>query len=481
MLKNIRWGNLLALLALVLFAEHEASRWDKAAFAQSGSASPISGAVDAYLSATQDNTTQAYITDISASPSNAWNAGAQTLGSAPQQVGPVPNGVGQVNLPGVGTLKPSGSYQEDLAIPNGVPIFGGWNTGIQTTVKTYSDGQGHTVEAAVDPLSAFNYALSHGTSQTSGDGSMASGFAMAGNWLGNMLGGHSSGGNGSAYRIDPGLALALNGNYGQGMGNLFGVGLYVNQMAGGSSGFGGSVPLGGIPGVDLGEEPPAPSLPPLTGIPAVDIGTEPPPTEEVFLKAVNPQPEPNFELTFQPPFPMVIGQDPTKRGVDVLGRATLGACTVTWHHVLRTQWEFCGKATCDCTKDNCSIRETTKEWDTNQLEPDQMAGLTIDSALTTKSTNYINGPMQTPYPGAKVQMGAVRVYPSAWANVVENAIGAPTTWAMLAARVPYADPGDWDFHVALQTTGTPHCRALTWSKDFLGALTVWLREQRLVK
>ena len=141
------------------------------------------------------------------------------------------------------------------------------------------------------------------------------------------------------------------------------------------------------------------------------------------------------------------------------------------------------------TKDNCEVIETTREWDTTELEPDALAAASIDSALTPKSATYIMTEMARIYPGSKIYQGQVRVYPSTslkgipggWARVTENVIGIPSHWAFLAERVPYADPGDWDFQVALTTTGTPHCAPLNWSRDFSGLLTVWLREQRLVK
>ena len=130
--------------------------------AQSPTATPLTGAVTAYLSATGNAGTLAYVQRIADSGSNAWNAGVNSAANPPQ---PLPvigtNGFGQVNLPGIGVLTPTGSYSQWLYVPNGLPVFGGMNTGIQTTVNTYVDDSGNRVEAAVDPLSAFNYSLTH--------------------------------------------------------------------------------------------------------------------------------------------------------------------------------------------------------------------------------------------------------------------------------------------------------------------------------
>jgi len=196
---------------------------------------------------------------------------------------------------------------------------------------------------------------------------------------------------------------------------------------------------------------------------------------------VIPQPAPEFTLEFQPPFPVVVGQDPAQRGVDVLGRATLGACTVIWHHVLREEYIFCGKERCDCSKDACEIRVNTREWDTSEMEADDLASATVEAVLSPESVAYIQGELARIYPGARVYQGRVRVYASQWAKLITHHVGIPTTWAFLAERVPFADPGKWDFGVALTTTGTPHCAPLNWHKDFPQILTVWLREQRLIK
>ncbi|MBI5030979.1 MAG: hypothetical protein HZB51_10660 [Chloroflexi bacterium] len=436
MLKHV-WFILTVLVFGILSTIHTAS-------AQSGSTGAFSAPLDAYLTARGDHATKSYVTDIAASPANAWNAGVTTFRSAPQQVGPITLGIGQTTLPGVGPVTPTGSYKQDLVIPNGVPVLGNWNTGIQTTVNTYVDSQGHRIEAAVDPLSAFNYALTHDSGSAAGR--QTTGYAYFGNWLAQTLNGTSgsdSGASTGALRLDFGLTNALNSNFGQGFGNLFGVGVYIYNAP--------EVPSGDLSGYAQ-HHPGVNPTTPIEGTSASAAGSDPLPTEseEVYLKAVIPQPEPDFKLAMQPDYPVVIGQDLTKRGVDVYGRATLGACTVIWHHVLRTQWEFCGKSTCDCSKDTCSIRETTQEWDTTEVEPDHLQSASIDSTLNAKSVAYILGAMQQIYPGAKVQQGTVRVYPSTWAQVVENAVGAPTTWTFVAQRVPYSDPGSWDFSVALQ-------------------------------
>ncbi len=82
------------------------------------------------LSASGQTGLLAYLNRISSSTQSAWSAAANTFSASPQQVGPLSNGSGQVNLPCVGPATQTGSYTQDLVIPNGVPVLGGWNTGL---------------------------------------------------------------------------------------------------------------------------------------------------------------------------------------------------------------------------------------------------------------------------------------------------------------------------------------------------------------
>jgi len=455
---------------LLLFALIASTLWsaDNTAFAQTPRVTPLSTAVSTYLATIASPDGQAYFATLMQNGTNAWQGAVQVFSNPPASVGPLTNGFGQVNLPTLGTLTPTGSYQQTLYVPSGVPIFGGWNTGIQTTVNTYVDSRGRTVEVAPDPLSAFNYALTRPT--TLNYAGVNTGYANPATWLGNWFSGNGTGSGNAAFRIDLGLVAAFNSNFGQGMGDLFGVGVYVYDAPAAPSGQASA--SAGNPSAPLGSaSATVGSVSPTTGSSS---------SEEVYLKAVIPQPPPQFTLTFQPPYPTVLGQDPTKRGVDVYGHATLGVCTVIWHHVAHDFYYFCGSGVPNCgpNSPNVETRESTREWDTTDYEADMLASATVDSSLSAKSVAYIQGPLQTIYPGAKVQQGSVTVYPSEWAQVVEN---APSTWSFLAQRVPYIDPGDWDFRVALTTTGTPHCAPLNWSNTYPAAMTTWLREQRLVK
>ncbi len=173
-----RFSTMLALL--VLFFIHAS----QPAAAQAPATSPLSDAIHAYLAGSGQTGTLTYLRLISASPSNAWNAGVQSAARPPR---PVPiigsNGFGQVTIPGIGTLTKTGSSVQYINFPSNIPLVGGSYTGLSITVDHYVDAQGNRIEAAPDPLSAFNYSLTHSGytgAQHTGTAGLA---ALAANWI----------------------------------------------------------------------------------------------------------------------------------------------------------------------------------------------------------------------------------------------------------------------------------------------------------
>ena len=475
----------------------------------------VSGQARAPLAAWMGST-ENYLWSGATSVDAARQMAMNTFASPPQGLA----GSGQVALPDVGHAMvkemvdrivtiPLGdrTLPVGITVPGAVPFLGGQVVGLKTSYDIYYTDKGYRDIRVHDALSAFQFAQDAPDRTMSDFGNP---FALAAFNVARALAlqPDAPGGAGqTAWRFDPGMSWAIGNAYGDG--GLFGLNYganfldyvppdqiadsscsdtYCGPLGDGSSGFGGPDPLGGGSAFTVGDDfaPVAEAADGVAAEPRAETGLEAVPLnvpssgastgdEEVYLKAVIPPAPPDFTLAFQPDYPTVIGQDPTQRGVDVFGRASLNACTVIWHHVLREYYDYCP------TPGNCEVRERRREWDTTDLEPDAMSSATVDSGLNPKSAEYITGELARIYPGTKIYQSQVRVYPSVWARVTEDELGIPSHWAFLAERVPYADPGQWDFHVAIVTTGTPHCAPLHWMDDFPAVLTVWLREQRLVK
>ncbi|MBI5031915.1 MAG: hypothetical protein HZB51_15400 [Chloroflexi bacterium] len=190
---------------------------------------------------------------------------------------------------------------------------------------------------------------------------------------------------------------------------------------------------------------------------------------------------PGVVINTQPANPIVVGQDPTKRGVDLNAVITVNACTLDWHYRVQEDYVWCGKASCDCTKDNCEIRQRWKEWDQTCTEPYPIAGVTIRGDLAADSVTYINGPMQSKYPGVKVQQGTLTFFPNSLARVISYIVDNPTTWSMQGLKYPLQDPGTWDVTVNIATQATTHCGPAQWTVPFPKKIPVNLREQNLTR
>ncbi len=417
--------------------------------------------------------TQTYVQSISQNVTSAWNAAANTLSAQPAP--PTVIGQGMANLPSQTKIAVTGTRQQTVVYnlgPLNIPV----TTTDKTIAATGTDGRAYTGYAATDPLSAINLNVSGLVPQNAVG--VETGYAWMANSLVSTFRGTSGSGDGGAWRIDPGLAYALNTNLAEGAGKIFGVGAYLTGALGNAGAREGHNLDGGNanPLTDLTTNP----ILPLPEVQKPSAKIPPAPNEEVTLKAVIPQPEPQFSLEFAPNFPTVVGQDPNQRGVDVTGTAILGPCTVIWHHKL-TLYYYVSVGKDENGEDIVEERVEIREWDTTEYEPDAMASASINSALNPKSVAYIQGELARIYPGARVYQGSLQSFPNGRARVTRHDVGIPTIWQFRSEKLPYADPRTWDYTANLMTTGTPHCGPLNWSKTFPDILRVYLREERLVK
>ena len=193
------------------------------------------------------------------------------------------------------------------------------------------------------------------------------------------------------------------------------------------------------------------------------------------VKQIIPPPVPNVQMAFQPNYPVVVGQDPTQRGVDADVALTVGPCTIIWHYKVKEEYEFCP------TKNNCELRWRWKEWDETCQESYALRQVKIDSTLNPASVAYINGPLAQKYPGARIYQGELVLFPSPLAHVVNYTVGKPTTWEMRGLKYPHADPGFWDVTTTIVTENSGHCAPLSWTIPTPNAFRVYLRDERLTK
>jgi len=149
---------------------------------------------------------------------------------------------------------------------------------------------------------------------------------------------------------------------------------------------------------------------------------------------------PDLELFYRPANPVVVGQDPERRGVDICLRARS-------HPVIRTTY--------------------TIEWDEEQEEwvqvphttvvpdPIDLGSIRIQAALTDQSIQWITGVLAQRYPGLTVHQAAWTIAPDAnWQVSGQLQADGSYTVTGCNARLPFDDPGRYRVRASFATHGT---------------------------
>jgi hypothetical protein len=209
---------------------------------------------------------------------------------------------------------------------------------------------------------------------------------------------------------------------------------------------------------------------PLTGIcPARDFAISAPPPDYVAEKLL-------------PPFPVVVGQDPAGRGVDVRAGVTVPPVTVAFN----VERVYPGERVCQwvgngqgggCTPgsyDSVAFPDGFQPWmatdpdwgsrDTTRrvcervtrTYPDPVASFNVRLQLDAGSIAWIEtGDLQQRYPGARVYQALWPLWPGRPpARQAVSLDGAQL--ALEWARVPLRDPGQYHIVLAGVTAGTPY-------------------------
>lgn len=154
----------------------------------------------------------------------------------------------------------------------------------------------------------------------------------------------------------------------------------------------------------------------------------------------------------EPPYPVVIGQDPNQRGVDIRIFVEIPPVKVSYNE-RRTLPD--GTVTCE------RVTETFE---------DPVRRLAVTVELSAESISWITHDLGRRYPGAAVRAPVHELIPpGGWPqrSRIEHAF----------ERVPLADPGEYAIIIEGQTTGTPYTRPRSLShQEFF---RVWLADSTL--
>jgi hypothetical protein len=165
-----------------------------------------------------------------------------------------------------------------------------------------------------------------------------------------------------------------------------------------------------------------------------------------------------------PANPVVIGQDPAKRGVDLqVGVTTFPVyVTYTYEHaetVKTCQWVGGGQGGgCGSTNPdpNWGMRNSTKRECRRHTDvfPDRIAALSIRADLSDVSAVWISSDLASKYPGAHVYQASWPLFPARPVSTGGFNIDR-TSFNASYLRLPLLDPGDYLVNIAGKTLGTP--------------------------
>jgi hypothetical protein len=198
---------------------------------------------------------------------------------------------------------------------------------------------------------------------------------------------------------------------------------------------------------------------------ATEINPEPTPTEPPTCPGpAVAQAWPTLTINpTAPNYPVVVGQDPDQRGVDVEGSVTIPPVIYTWYEPVYEDVIECrlaGSGVSDCTRPSGRpgyLRTVPSLTDCimHQEElPERITMLNARATLTETSRNWIVNGLGANWYGAHVKQGAVNL--NQHGQVSMGCAGATCSGSLSALGVPFADPGNWDLTITVGTAGTYH-------------------------
>ncbi len=187
-----------------------------------------------------------------------------------------------------------------------------------------------------------------------------------------------------------------------------------------------------------------------------------------------------------PPYPLVAGQDPTKRGVDVRWTLQIKPASKTvWKSVpdYETECKPLGPGDSpNCTQSNGAagkFQDVQVGWTcaaSTTYYPESASSLKIRASLAASSREWIlSGDLQQHYPGAYLhnpdmsfQGGSSRFVNGVWRFQLQR------------TGILFEDPGVWHLRISGRTSGTQVSEPRDF--DLLGGnLNVYLRETTIIK
>jgi hypothetical protein len=161
-----------------------------------------------------------------------------------------------------------------------------------------------------------------------------------------------------------------------------------------------------------------------------------------------------------PEHPVVVGQDPTKRGVDVSASIVIHPVIVKYDvPKYEHECQFVDGTVTDSACQNNPGWKNKKIFagceTKTETYTDQIAFATIDADLSPASIRWITTDLASKYPGAHVYQAHWSLWPGRSPSQGGLA-GDGASLSVVYANLPLADPGTYGVQIQGRTTGTPY-------------------------
>ena len=174
-----------------------------------------------------------------------------------------------------------------------------------------------------------------------------------------------------------------------------------------------------------------------------------------------------------PPYPLVVGQDPNKRGVDVAFSASVAPTIYTYY--TQEPIEDCVPGTTTSGQYNCTKkgvrghREQTGYQCVSHTQSysECIATASASISLSSESRSWILNELSIRYPEAYLHQPHFSFG------------GSGCAWSGSKDKVQVADPGNWNMLMSGRTSGTPISGPRSFSRN--STFEVWLKEVVIVK
>ena len=198
--------------------------------------------------------------------------------------------------------------------------------------------------------------------------------------------------------------------------------------------------------------------------PLPPTATPPPPTKcpgsSVKLGAISAS-----ASKLDPPYPLVVGQDPGKRGVDVAFSASVAPTIYTYYTPVPIYEERCktvlGVQKCSNVVTGYSCQVHTKSY------PECIASAASSMSLSKDSREWILNELSIRYPEAYLH------HPNF------SFSGGGCKYSASKDHVQVADPGNWNMKISGNTSGTPVSGPRSFSRS--SVFSAWLKEVVIIK